>query len=162
MSKITGTALLCGCLLLAVAAPASSDTPAGEAAANETDQQFARRMTGRVDRLQRQIEQIEEYVERNRFRMQSRDVQSPTTSGQDDFLRQSRNTARTGNVSDNYRRTKRRLSSLNKKADKERKRLQAPLGSESSATRLDRESVDKQLTKLEHELQDLQRDLYRR
>ena len=161
------------CLAALGIAPDSSATDDGRAAAdaggdpeaaqyNETDLEFSKRMTRQVERLQTQIEQLEETLERNRFQMQDRSARTPSPSSQDEFLRQSRSGARSGSVGDDYGRFKRRLSSLHKKAEKERKRLQAPQGSQSRMQELDRESIEKNVKKVENGLADLQRDLYRR
>lgn len=167
------TALVVVCLAtLGVASEQSSAddakveaSTAGDAAAaqhNETDLEFSKRMTRRVEQLQLQIGQLEETLERNRFQMQDRSARTPSPSSQDDFLRESRSGARSGTVGDDYGRFKRRLSSLHKKAEKERKRLQAPQGSQSKAQKLDRESIEKNVKKVQRGVEDLQRDLYRR
>lgn len=160
MWKSLQTGLLITCLLFAGNLSVHTAAKAEETPIDETDLEFSKRMTKRVEQVLQQTEQLDEVVERNKFRLQNDGGRSPMTSTHDDQIRQAQDSARTGTFGDPYRNMKRRLSSLRNKAEKERKRLQAPLGSESSAKKLDRKSVEKNVKRVERDFKELQQDLY--
>ncbi|MDH3613267.1 MAG: hypothetical protein OES10_08285 [Gammaproteobacteria bacterium] len=158
-SPTVGT--LIACLLLAGYAVGPEVAIAQDAQLNETDLEFSKRMTQRVKNLQARIDQLEKVVGSGGPRSTSEPTRTPGTSSQDDFLRGPQARTAGGSGSDQYRRMEMKLNSLNKKAEAERKRLQAPQGSQSKSKKLDRESIESKVRRMERDLEGLERDLRR-
>lgn len=153
--------ILIMCLLFAGYAVVPEITFAQGAQQNETDLEFSKRMTQRVKNLQARIDHLEKVVGSSGPRLTSEPMRMPGTSSQDDFLRGPQASTAGGSEADQYRRMKRKLKSLDKKAEAERKRLQAPQGSQSKSKKLDRESIESKVRRMERDLEGLERDLRR-
>jgi hypothetical protein len=134
---------------------------AQDAQQDETDQQFASRMTNRLAFTQTRIEQLTETVDRTRNQTMGRTTPSVYSSPQSGGLMGSPNRAGGAGVDDN-RRTNLQLRSLEKKVEKERKRLQAPQGSQSRTGKLNRKSVNSNVFRIERKLDEPDRNLRRR
>lgn len=157
-SSLAGITVACLLLAGSLSAPAIANAEQTEEV--ETDLQFSKHMTERVGHLQARIKQLQSSLDRSGGRTTNTYGQTPSGSIRGGISRgpSGGTPGRTG--ADQYERIKLKLNSLEKKAEAERKRLQAPQGSQSKSRTLDRKSIESKVRRIERDLEKLQREMY--
>lgn len=148
-------------VLLAAASLTLPDAACAQGAQhNETDLDFAKRMTARLERVEKQTEKLLELATRKNDYSTERATSSSARTTQDEFGltgSQDRMTHATGG--NDYQRVKLKLRSLQRKAGKEREKLATVQGSKSRSEELDREAIEKDVARMESDVVDLDRQI---
>jgi len=139
-------------LLVAVSLAAATPTYAQSAQHNETDIAFAKRMSARLERVEKQAKQFEDMLN-DMSRQASRN--EPTQ--QDPFGQQNR--IPTSDLQSDYRRAGMKMRSIRKKAEKEREKLADLQRSGNSIDPSDRDRIEATVSKLERDIADMEHDL---
>lgn len=148
-------------VLLAAASLTLPDTAWAQGAQhNETDLDFSKRMTARLERVEKQTEKLLELAARKKDYSAERATSSSARTTQDEFgLTGSQNRMTHPTGGDDYQRVKLKLRSLRRKAEKERDKLATVQGSKSRTEELDREAIEKNVARMESDVVDLDRQI---
>lgn len=141
-------------LVLVVTVSLSTATPAYAQGAqhNETDIAFAKRMAARLERVEKQAEQLEGMIER-----MSQQVSRGELTQQDPFGQHTR--VPTSDPQVDLRRAGSRMRSARKKAVKEREKLADLQRSGNSIDPSDRDRIEATVSSLEHRVADMEHDI---
>ena len=139
-------------LLATVSLAATTPTYAQGAQHNETDIAFARRMTARLERVEKQAEQFEDMIKEI-----SKQASRDQLTGQDQFGQQNR--IPTSDHRTDYRRAEMKMRSTRKKAEKERENLVDLQRSGNSIDPSDRDRIEATVSSLERSVADMEHDI---
>ena len=151
---ISGTASLIG-LLAFVSLAAPTITYAQGAQQNETDLAFIRRMSSKLQNVERQAERLEETIQEV-----ARQAEQNEFMGRDQYGRQS--AASSQDKKSDYRRAEMQMRSARKRAVKEREKLVELQRAGSSISAKQREKTEKTVSGLERKISNMERDIYQR
>lgn len=152
--RIIGTTSLVALLaLVSLAAPAVAQGQ--DAQQNETDLAFIKRMSSRLQGVERQAEQLEKTLQdMSRYASQS------DFMGQDQYGRQT--SGPKTDMQSEYRNAERKMRSTGKRAEKKRDELAELQRSGATLSEKDREKIDRSVTSLERKVSDMERIIHQR
>ena len=139
-------------LLITANLAAATPTYAQGAQHNETDIAFAKRMTARLERVEKQAEQFEDMI-KGMSKQASRDQ----LTGQDQFGQQNR--IPTSDHRTDFRRAEMKMRSTRKKAGDEREKLVELQVSGSTFDTSDRDRIEATVSNLERGVADMEHDI---
>jgi TolA-binding protein len=143
-------------LLATIGLTASIPANAQDMQHNETDIAFIKRLTAKLQHVEKQAERLEETIDQ-----MSDQVSRNDRTGQDPFARQ--DSIRTSDPQAEYRRAGMKMRSIQKKAGKERDKLAELQVSGNSVDAADRDRVESMVSRMERDIANMEDDIrYRR